>query len=63
METGENRIQIGNIEIAFTSMGKGKPVIVLGGPWFGQRYIRPVAELLSDKSTPYRIVHNSNPQF
>jgi proline iminopeptidase len=49
METHEGKINLADTEIAYTSFGKGKPVIVLGGPWFGQRYIRPVAELIAEE--------------
>lgn len=47
METAKNAIRLGEVEIACWSIGEGKPIIVLGGPWFGHHYVQPLADQLA----------------
>ncbi len=44
----ERTIRVGDVELAYWSIGTGAPVLVLGGPWFGHSYIHPLAELLAE---------------
>lgn len=35
------------VNLYVENRGKGTPVVLLGGPWFGQRYLAPLAESLA----------------
>lgn len=48
MEVSENRIRLGDVDVAYWSMGEGNPVVVLGGPWFGHYYLQPLAQQLAE---------------
>ena len=40
-------VSLDGVEIFVVSQGKGIPVFVLGGPWFGQSYLRPFHDRLA----------------
>lgn len=47
MNSTEQMIRAGNVALASWSTGKGAPIVVLGGPWFGHSYLNPLVERLA----------------
>jgi proline iminopeptidase len=43
----ETTVPLDGVELFVVSRGRGKPVVMLGGPWFGQTYLQPLAEGLA----------------
>ncbi len=44
---GEATVTVDDVELFVVTRGHGTPVVLLGGPWFGQTYLGPLAEGLS----------------
>ena len=49
MKTTEGSVKVGDVEIAYWSSGEGTPVVILGGPWFGHYYLRPLVESVAQE--------------
>lgn len=45
---GEATVKLEGAELFVVTRGSGTPVVLLGGPWFGQTYLRQLAEGLAD---------------
>lgn len=43
----ESVLALGQVQIHVVSQGSGSPIIVLGGPWFGLQYLRPLHKELA----------------
>lgn len=41
---GEATVKLGEVELFVVTRGRGTPVVLLGGPWFGQTYLGPLAD-------------------
>jgi proline iminopeptidase len=46
--------RVEDIDVHYASIGNGKPILVLGGPWLGHAYLRGF-DALSDQ---YRVIHH-----
>ncbi|HEX5630321.1 MAG TPA: alpha/beta hydrolase, partial [Acidimicrobiia bacterium] len=44
---GETTVKFDEVELFVVTRGRGTPVVLLGGPWFGQTYLGPIANGLS----------------
>ncbi|OFW66025.1 MAG: hypothetical protein A2Z12_10020 [Actinobacteria bacterium RBG_16_68_21] len=44
---GEATVKLEDAELFVVTRGRGTPVVLLGGPWFGQTYLRSLADGLS----------------
>ncbi len=44
---GEATVELDDVELFVVTRGRGTPVVLLGGPWFGQTYLGSLAEGLS----------------
>lgn len=40
----ERTISVNGVDLHVVSQGEGPPVVIMGGPWFGHYYLRPLAE-------------------